>query len=81
MANTPSAPKKPDLPYEAKVWRYALLAAAADIERGITKPPHRRPKETLLHFVERAQGPVNEAMGRWVHANMKMHDAIKKAAP
>jgi hypothetical protein len=72
-------PKAPDLPYEAKVWRYALLQAAHDVEQAIIKPSPRAPKEKLMHYVARTQAPLTDALARWTRANDEMHKAIDAA--
>lgn len=72
-------PKAPDMPYEAKVWRYALLTAAHDVEQALQQPLKRQPKETLLAYVARARKPVDDALQRWHRANEEMHRAIASA--
>jgi hypothetical protein len=67
-----------DWPYEAKVWRLALLAAAHEAVEAISKPPARRPKEPLKVFVNRAQAPLLDAMQRWERANEEMHSALAR---
>ena len=68
-----------DWPYEAKVWRYALLAAAKDAEQAILSPPKRRQGESLKVFVTRSQKPLQDAMQRWEIANATMHAALQAA--